>query len=250
MILEVAEVGGLTGLLVNPTTERWEDNYAPYQGVEYLRGRFWCKIIWAWNFEADEPNLPAGVKSKGKSEKMPAILAIMNVLKCAWFSAAKRLHWTGLARLIHSCVHLTLEVQAQEGLPSHVHASQTWKKYSHTASKRRQRTCTKEPSTALLGRSERGWVLWCLAKDKLRTVWNAIVIAKVWIGLIFGITAKTVSPTSPREVDATPEELMESSKPSFPATKGRFLWGTTQIKMELTNISTKLDQEWWSMPRH
>ncbi len=45
-------------------------------------------------------------------------------------------------------------------------------------------------------------------KSMPRTSWNAIVIAKVWIGLIFGITAKTVSPTKPREVETTPASLI------------------------------------------
>lgn len=39
------------------------------------------------------------------------------------------------------------------------------------------------------------------------TDWNARVMVNVWIGLIFGITAKTVSPTKPRDVDATPAAL-------------------------------------------
>lgn len=36
---------------------------------------------------------------------------------------------------------------------------------------------------------------------------------KVWMGLTLGKTAKTVSPTSPREVDATPERLIATSTP-------------------------------------
>lgn len=39
------------------------------------------------------------------------------------------------------------------------------------------------------------------------TLWKAIVIVNVCIGLMFGRTAKTVSPTSPRDADATPEKL-------------------------------------------
>ena len=42
------------------------------------------------------------------------------------------------------------------------------------------------------------------------TVWKATVIAKVWIGLTVGRMANTVSPTSPREVDATPDSLTAS----------------------------------------
>lgn len=35
-----------------------------------------------------------------------------------------------------------------------------------------------------------------------------MVITNVWTGLMLGRTANTVSPTSPREVEATPESLM------------------------------------------
>jgi hypothetical protein len=34
---------------------------------------------------------PAGVKSSGNKEKIPEILAITKVLKCAWLSAASKL---------------------------------------------------------------------------------------------------------------------------------------------------------------
>lgn len=43
------------------------------------------------------------------------------------------------------------------------------------------------------------------AINPVHTVWNATVMAKVCIGLTVGRTAKMVSPTRPREVDATPE---------------------------------------------
>lgn len=33
------------------------------------------------------------------------------------------------------------------------------------------------------------------------TNWKATVMMNVWIGFTFGITAKTVSPTNPLEVD-------------------------------------------------
>lgn len=42
-------------------------------------------------------------------------------------------------------------------------------------------------------------------KQQELTVWKATVIANVWIGLTAGMTAKTVSPTRPREVEATPD---------------------------------------------
>jgi len=41
---------------------------------------------------------------------------------------------------------------------------------------------------------------------------------KVWKGFTFGITAKTVSPTKPLELDATPDSLMGRWNPVFPAT--------------------------------
>lgn len=40
------------------------------------------------------------------------------------------------------------------------------------------------------------------------TAWKAMVIKNVFIGLMLGNTAKTVSPTSPREVDETPDSLI------------------------------------------
>ena len=40
------------------------------------------------------------------------------------------------------------------------------------------------------------------------TIWNAMVMMNVWIGFTLGITAKMVSPTSPREVEATPDSLI------------------------------------------
>jgi hypothetical protein len=50
------------------------------------------------------------------------------------------------------------------------------------------------------------------------TIKTLSVIAKVWKGCTFGITAKTVSPTKPLEVDATPDSLMGRSNPVFPTT--------------------------------
>ena len=49
--------------------------------------------------------------------------------------------------------------------------------------------------------------------DALLTIWKAIVMMNVWMGCTFGRTAKTVSPTSPRELEATPESLMVTSAP-------------------------------------
>jgi hypothetical protein len=50
------------------------------------------------------------------------------------------------------------------------------------------------------------------------TIKTLSVIAKVWKGCTFGITAKTVSPTKPLEVDATPDSLMGRSNTVFPTT--------------------------------
>lgn len=52
-----------------------------------------------------------------------------------------------------------------------------------------------------------------------RTLWKRTVTMKVCIGFTFGITAKTVSPTKPRDVDATPEVLIcNDSTPNLFAT--------------------------------
>lgn len=40
------------------------------------------------------------------------------------------------------------------------------------------------------------------------TAWNAIVNKNVCMGLTFGSTANTVSPTRPRDVEATPDSLI------------------------------------------
>jgi hypothetical protein len=45
------------------------------------------------------------------------------------------------------------------------------------------------------------------------TAWKAIVTINVWMGLMFGSTAKIVSPTRPREVEATPATFTAMSKP-------------------------------------
>lgn len=50
------------------------------------------------------------------------------------------------------------------------------------------------------------------------TIKTARVMAKVWMGWTFGITAKTVSPTRPLELDATPDSLTGRSNPVFPTT--------------------------------
>ena len=50
------------------------------------------------------------------------------------------------------------------------------------------------------------------------TIKTTDVMAKVWKGWTFGITAKTVSPTKPLELDATPDSLTGRSIPVFPAT--------------------------------
>ena len=47
------------------------------------------------------------------------------------------------------------------------------------------------------------------------TAWKNIVITNVWIGLMFGNTAKTVSPTNPLEVEITPETFIAVSKPAY-----------------------------------
>ena len=44
-------------------------------------------------------------------------------------------------------------------------------------------------------------------KEQTLTSWKAIVTMNVCTGLTLGMTAKTVSPTSPREVEATPKSL-------------------------------------------
>jgi|ERR1700722_8252740 len=46
------------------------------------------------------------------------------------------------------------------------------------------------------------------------TIWKVIVITKVWIGLMLGRTAKTVSPTRPLDAEATPETFTGVSHPA------------------------------------
>ena len=50
-------------------------------------------------------------------------------------------------------------------------------------------------------------------KARELTLWTAIVIRKVWMGFMFGRTAKTVSPTRPRELEATPASLIGKFAP-------------------------------------
>lgn len=50
------------------------------------------------------------------------------------------------------------------------------------------------------------------------TLWNAIVIINVYIGFTLGKTANTVSPTSPRDVEATPSALTPSAPNCPPLT--------------------------------
>ncbi len=45
------------------------------------------------------------------------------------------------------------------------------------------------------------------------TDWKKMVVMNVWIGLMSGKTAKTVSPTRPLEVDAMPETFKETFHP-------------------------------------
>ena len=47
--------------------------------------------------------------------------------------------------------------------------------------------------------------LWSHDRYSVRTNWKAIVMINVCIGFTLGMMANTVSPTNPRDVEATPD---------------------------------------------
>lgn len=68
------------------------------------------------------------------------------------------------------------------------------------------------------------------------------MITNVWIGLMLGRMANTVSPTSPREVEATPESLMVRLRmPNLWATVAALVQGVSFG--EHTYPSRALDQK-------
>lgn len=58
----------------------------------------------------------------------------------------------------------------------------------------------------------------------------------VWIGLIFGITAKTVSPTRPRDVDAIPDSFTTSPTSRCFTTEGQRELGSGRVVNELQTL--------------
>jgi hypothetical protein len=54
------------------------------------------------------------------------------------------------------------------------------------------------------------------------TLCRAPVMMKVWMGLMLGRMAKTVSPTRPLEADATPASLMGTPRPVCLTSAGKY----------------------------
>lgn len=66
------------------------------------------------------------------------------------------------------------------------------------------------------------------------TDWKKMVVMNVWIGLILGKTAKTVSPTRPLEVDEIPETFKETFHPMRFTTVGTLGW---PMRISCTHIA-------------